>query len=447
MKLKKFALKGFAVLAAVLALCVFFSGTIRTITTPKVRFVSPRMGKLEEKITITAQVYFPETEEIKPHIGGDYTLTVKKVNTRPGYIVEKGDVLIEAEVTGYSEKIASLTKEYEAAERDLAALERKNADIRVRSADINYVAAQEEYQAARSDSVLREIAVDTLLEREGLALNDDGTLPKGAGEELEAAFQDYADALVRLDAVQKEWDRASRYSIDEEVYTYLKEKSDLEKKMADAEDGIRTVSAANAMAAQIIAPHDCYAAEINVKAGDVWDGTLPMMTVSAKKSEPVFRADLSGVERTVSKKSDVQIDGRYGVVESRVNEVVTETDGKKYAYIDLNKDVLDYVGSVYSLMQAEGGREMTLVYKAKEATCLVPVSAVHGSGDDRYVYTVETRSGSFGSSEMTVRKMSVQVEAEVEGVASLSEDISWYTLAYMEDRAISDGDRVMEYTE
>ena len=95
----------------------------------------------------------------------------------------------------------------------------------------------------------------------------------------------------------------------------------------------------------------------------------------------------------------------------------------------------------------KGGREMTLVYKAKEATCLVPVSAVHGSGDDRYVYTVETRSGSFGSSEMTVRKMSVQVEAEVEGVASLSEDISWYTLAYMEDRAISDGDRVMEYTQ
>ena len=73
MKLKKFALKGLAVLAAVLALCAFFSGTIRTITTPKVRLVSPRMGKLEEKISISAEVYFPETVEIKPEIEGDYT--------------------------------------------------------------------------------------------------------------------------------------------------------------------------------------------------------------------------------------------------------------------------------------------------------------------------------------------------------------------------------------
>ena len=90
---------------------------------------------------------------------------------------------------------------------------------------------------------------------------------------------------------------------------------------------------------------------------------------------------------------------------------------------------------------------MTLIYEAKEATCLVPVSAVHGSGEDRYVYAVDSRSASLGATEMRVRKVSVQVEAEVEGVASLRDDISWYTLAYMEDRAINDGDIVMEYTE
>ena len=144
--------------------------------------------------------------------------------------------------------------------------------------------------------------------------------------------------------------------------------------------------------------------------------------------------------------SGPSMEGRYGKVESRVNEVVTDTDGRKYAYIDINNDVLDWVGSVYSLMQA-GEKEMTLVYKAKEATCLVPVSAVHGSGEDRYVFIVEKHENSFGSTEMTVRKRTVQVETEVEGVASLSEDISWYTLAYMEDRAISDGDRVMEYAD
>lgn len=77
----------------------------------------------------------------------------------------------------------------------------------------------------------------------------------------------------------------------------------------------------------------------------------------------------------------------------------------------------------------------------------MPVSAVHGSGEDRYVFVINKSENTFGSTEMTVRKMSVVVEAEVDGVASLQDDISWYTLAYMEDRAISDGDSVMEYTD
>ena len=201
------------------------------------------------------------------------------------------------------------------------------------------------------------------------------------------------------------------------------------------------------MAAQLIATHDGYTASVDVNVGDVWDGKKAMMTLSAAKSDPVFRADVTDLEKTVSKKSDVNIPGRYGDIESRVSDVVTDTDGRKYAYIDVNKDVLNYVGSVYSLMQSDTGTEMTLVYKATEATCIVPVSAVHGSGEDRYVFTVDRTSNAFGSTELVVHKRTVQVEAEVNGMASLSEDISWYTLAYMEDRAIDDGVTVMEYTD
>ncbi|MBQ3222427.1 MAG: hypothetical protein IJB41_02305 [Clostridia bacterium] len=446
MKMKRFALKGLTILTVVLLVCAFFSGTVRTITTPKVKLTTPKMGKLEEKISIGAKVYFPEVDEIKPELEEGVTLTVKKVNTRAGYIVEKGDVLIEAEVTGYSEKLETLTGEYETAEASLAALERKSTDIRVRSADEEYVRAHEAYQSARSGSLLRRIALDTLLESEGLELEEDGSLPEKAGDELKEAYEEYMLAVEEMESAQKAWDRSKRYSIDETVYAYLTEKAELEKKMEAAEEGIRKLSAANAAASRIVAERDCYAASVDVAAGDVWDGSKPLITLSAKKADPVFRADVTDLERTVSKKAEVTMEGRYGKVESRVNEVVTDTDGRKYAYIDINNDVLDWVGSVYSLMQA-GEKEMTLVYKAKEATCLVPVSAVHGSGEDRYVFIVEKHENSFGSTEMTVRKRTVQVETEVEGVASLSEDISWYTLAYMEDRAISDGDRVMEYAD
>ena len=51
--MKRFAIKGLAALAAVVALCMFFSGTIRTITTAKVRVVTAKTGKLEEQIDLT----------------------------------------------------------------------------------------------------------------------------------------------------------------------------------------------------------------------------------------------------------------------------------------------------------------------------------------------------------------------------------------------------------
>ena len=46
MKMKKFALRGLLILAIVVALCMFFSGTVRTLTTPKVRFAQAKNGKL-----------------------------------------------------------------------------------------------------------------------------------------------------------------------------------------------------------------------------------------------------------------------------------------------------------------------------------------------------------------------------------------------------------------
>ncbi len=46
---------------------------------------------------------------------------------------------------------------------------------------------------------------------------------------------------------------------------------------------------------------------------------------------------------------------------------------------------------------------------------------------------------------MTVTKMQVTVLGEADGVAAIEEDISYSRIAYMEDRELSDGSRVMEY--
>ena len=55
MTLKKFALRGMIVLAAVIALCVLFSGTFRTLTTPKVSLEHAKNGKMESVERVRGQ--------------------------------------------------------------------------------------------------------------------------------------------------------------------------------------------------------------------------------------------------------------------------------------------------------------------------------------------------------------------------------------------------------
>ena len=58
MTLKKFALRGMIVLAAVIALCVLFSGTFRSLTTAKVTKADVKNGKLETATVLMGKVVF-----------------------------------------------------------------------------------------------------------------------------------------------------------------------------------------------------------------------------------------------------------------------------------------------------------------------------------------------------------------------------------------------------
>ena len=91
MKLKQFALRGLIVLMVAVALCMFFARTVQTITTPKVRLYSPGQGRLEQEITLTAQVHFPDTEEIVIEAAKESPVTVEKVYVQPGSYVKAYD--------------------------------------------------------------------------------------------------------------------------------------------------------------------------------------------------------------------------------------------------------------------------------------------------------------------------------------------------------------------
>ena len=135
MKLKKYAIRGLIIFAVVVALCMFFSGTIRTITTAKVKLLTPRQGKFSEQVELTGKVVFPAAEPVKLENAQGVSLTVTSVKVQPGSEVEEGDVLFTAEIADYEKNMDTLRQSYNEAAGQLADLERKNANLRLRPTD------------------------------------------------------------------------------------------------------------------------------------------------------------------------------------------------------------------------------------------------------------------------------------------------------------------------
>lgn len=62
MSKKSKVLKAFLILAAAIAICMYFSRTIQTITTPKVKLVTADVGRIEQKISAALTPYFPRQD-------------------------------------------------------------------------------------------------------------------------------------------------------------------------------------------------------------------------------------------------------------------------------------------------------------------------------------------------------------------------------------------------
>lgn len=445
MNLKKFAVRGMIVLAVFVALCMFFSGTIKTITTAKIKITQGRSGKLEEKIELSGKLYFSQVDSVGFDLDEGQTLTIVKVNTRPGYTVKEGDVLIEARVANYEQTMMQYQTTYDEALDQLLQLESKNSNIRLRKTDKQYAEAYFALRSARKESVSARIAMESLLMQEQLTLPEEG-VPEGASENLIAAIEAYRAAAQTESEAQQAMDAVERYLPDDTTWAYISDKHVQEEKIAECEAKMQALSELNGAVRSICAPHDGYTAEVFVKAGDVYDGSTDLFSMTKADTMPVLRADVSEIERAVTEGTTVTMSSdRYGDVESKVVAVGIDDEGKKYVDIEVNDDVINARGSVYSMTLED--TPMKVVYRSRTATTLISSSAIHGSGDNRYVYTVDRSYSSFGNSKMTVHKMTVTVLAEVDGVASIEEEIAYYDIAYMEDRPINDGDTVMLYVD
>ena len=205
--------------------------------------------------------------------------------------------------------------------------------------------------------------MEALLAAEGLELPESGA-PEGASEALRRRSRRGARRTPSRRA-QAAMDGAARYAPDEDTWTYITQKRDFEEKMAEAEAKHGGARELDADVRAICAPHDGYIADVAVKAGDSYDGSGELFTMTAADAAPVLRADVSQVDR-----SDFR--GHAGV--DRGRPVLLRRDAgrrhgagraraRSYADVEITPEVARARGSIYAMTVEE--TPMTLVFRAQ----------------------------------------------------------------------------------
>lgn len=443
MKLKKFALRGLIIVAVCVALCMFFSGTIESITTPKVKIVKANRGKLTQNVELSATVVYPDTQDVSMRLPAGQTLTITRVNVRPGYEVEEGDVVLEAELTGYDSAREQAQASYDAALDELMALKRRYGTMTLRPTEESYARAYANLRSSIRAAADAETEMNLLLRSRNLRYSETG-YPEGADEELCAAVDAYREARDLQAAAQLEFDQVSRRGIDENVWNYISESQTVQEKLEACSAAIVELEEYSRAAEAICAPHDGYISAVQLQAGAIYDGSAALYTITSEGSAPVLRADLEGVEQSVTEGMKVEFSSaKRGGISTKIASIGVNENGGKYADIELTKKMISAQGSLHSMTSS--AQKITMAFKAAESTSLLPSSAVRGSGEDRFVYIVNEGSSGLGKIKKTIAKLPVTLIGESEGVASVSEDISYYQIAYMEDRPLNEGSAVMEY--
>ena len=331
-------------------------------------------------------------------------------------------------------------------EMALMELERKNGDVRLKRTEEIWVEAYDALAKSKEDCMTAQTQLEVAAKLAGVTLSG-GRLPSGETDETLTAAQKAVDAAqAAQDEAQKKFNSANRLGISENVINYITQSRQLNEKLATTQEKITALDVMAQQARQVTAPHDGYIVEINVKAGDSYDGKTAALVISSESGDAVLRADTSKIEKKIDKGTQVTVKRDSDktltkkVTDSGVNE-----EGKRYIDVKLTDKDITNLGGGAALFSA--AVEMTASYRASSSTTLLPASAVRGSGDSRYVYIVSEESNALGQRVLKVKKQDVKVLSEVGSTVSIQDDLSRQRVAYMEDRAISDGSEVMVYGE
>lgn len=417
-KLRKIAGKALFAILAVLLLCIFFSGTVKTLFSPKVKLAGVSSGRLRENIPLHGVLHFSETEEIVfSTLPDGITLDVTGVYVSPGQYVNAGEALFATEVRSFDEKLAGLTQRYCELSEQLILLQRQN--VRYSRADEAWFAAYEKLTAAKEALLQAQI--------QGVESEEVWTSLTEQEAEAQAAF-----------------DYANRNGVKEKSLAHWQEKRQLDEQLAEVLSAIQELKKCQEQTAKVLAPHDGYIVSVPVRTGDTMVAKQTAIVISGQGCNLTLRADITDSSRKITSNMNVTMEKRDGsMLRSRVLDTGYDKDGRMYADVALDEQQMTSLSAVRDLI--EKGVSLTLIYTAEETTMQLPVSAVRGAGDERYVYVVTEEENLFGSIVLKVQKKPVQLLDTSDTMAAV-EGLSYDAqVAYMEDRTLRDGMEVTTY--
>lgn len=443
--MKRKALKGMIILLIVLLVCFFFSGTIKTLITAKVKLTFTEEGVLKDQIPLTGYLVFPETERIMAdNVPDGVCYTITKVCIHKGSYVEKGDLLFETEIPGIKDLLSAQENNYNDAEKELVDLNRKYSGLLFSYADQRWIDTYDAYLSAVEERHKTLVALEVAAGLMNVKLVE-GKIPEDTKEKtlLDAQLiMDEADA--RAEEAKSAMDKAFRRGISDDVYDYTMQTRTCMKRMNLAHEELVSLQTAYEVIKEVRAPHTGYIVDVFIGLGDQWDGRTAAMTISSENSGCVLRADISHVTRTLNIGLKAMIQTYSGSsIKSYVSDVGYDALGNPTVDIPIEQNDLSRVNTVNKLMR--DGTGIDIIYVSDEEMCLLPSSAIRWGESGAYVYIPIEATDFFGSDIYKIKKKTVTVLDEAGGITALSMDTYVGSAVYMEDRDIGDGVEVMEY--
>ena len=442
--MKKLALKGLAVLAGVVLLCLFFSGTLHGIMTAKVRLVSPRMGMMETELTMTGSLYWPRPMNLYPALGEQDSLTVLEVLARKGARVRAGELLMRCEVTDFESRMDTLKGEYDTKTGALIDLERKHSGKFNDPQQERWIS---EYQAVldTADRVLQaRIALRTAAGAAGAELEGDA-LPAGASDAaLLEAEEELRQARTAETAAREAFDRTNRIGMSEEMVTYLTQKAELNRDLEKLTGSMADLSLLAEKGTDITAPYDGYVIACEITAGGTLTRGTAAVQLSAENTLPVLRLETGGAHRVIPAGTPAELSAGERTAQAEVASQGVAEDGAPCVDINLTPEIISALGGINALSDS-GSVTARIRLRSEGQNTLLPTAAVRGSEGDYYVYTVVANVDALGAEKMTIEKKEITVIGQSGSVTAVEEGLMNDRIAYMEDRPLTEGCEVMQY--